>query len=147
MKKKFFIGLSVVVLGVLFVNQFIYPFSAANPNFADVERVFGKMQFPTDWQQIDQSENRGIAGRQCPIEPGSACFHKSKTFGVSKDISVDAVKNVLLQTGCHAVNVTEHKVIGGTPYATFECSVEGLNLAGEIDYKKEGFQVYISVST
>lgn len=142
-----FLGISLIVFTAGVVNAMFYPFTTTHPNYSDVERVFNKIQFPADWQQIDQSENRGIAGRQCPIEPGSVCFHKSETFGVGKDISADVVKGVLLQTGCPAVSITEHKVIEGTPYTTFECTVGGVNLTGEIDYKKEVYQVYVSVST
>ncbi len=146
MKKKFFIGLSVVVLGVLFVNQFIYPFSAANPNFADVERVFGKMQFPSDWQQIDQSENRGIAGRQCPIEPGSACFHKSKRFKIPPNTDRQTIEGVLKQTGCPAVAFDEVRSTEKLEYTNYQCSVEGLTLDGTY-YQGDKWEASFIVST
>jgi len=53
-------GVFVALLGLAYIHLAVYPFTSQKPNFADVERVFNKMQFPSDWQEISSSENRGV---------------------------------------------------------------------------------------
>ena len=88
-KSAFVWGISLVILLVLVtvINWFVYPFTSANPNFNDVETVFDSIQVPGDWTVIEQSENRGIAGRQCPIESERVCFLKEKIYKLKNPIS------------------------------------------------------------
>lgn len=138
-KRKLFSGLIVLVFifGTLYINFSVYPFTSQKPNFADVERVFNRMQFPAEWQEIRSSENRGIAGRRCPIEPGSACFHKGKTFAIPSDIKNVLIEEVIKQSRCDSVGFTRQKPIGGDPYTNFTCSAEGLEISGTI-YERQG---------
>lgn len=141
------VGVIIGLLGLLYVHMFVYPFVASEPNFADVERVFNRMQFPSEWQEIRTSENRGLHGRACPIESESACFHKSKTFHVPQSIENPDIEMILQRTGCSTVQVTENNPIGGTPYNNYGCSVEGLDVRGQLDIRGEAKEVYIGVIT
>lgn len=136
--------IGVVMLGLGYVNLAVYPFGTTSPNYSDVERVFNKMRFPSDWTEIRSSENKGVAGRNCPIESGSVCYHKSKTFKVPKSTASLDVENKLKESGCPVVAVSESKPAGGVSYTTFKCSIEGLEVSGEIEYMNEP-EVYISV--
>lgn len=140
------VGLVVLFIVVGVINLFVYPFQSAKPNFADVERVFNKIEIPADWVEIDSSENRGIAGRACPIEPGTTCFHKSKTFTVPAGVNVEMVETVLLSSGCPSVGVVDNSYIDApdTKYR-FECSIEALDIGGDLNMN-DG-QVYVSART
>lgn len=140
-----FAAIGLIPLGIAIAN-WNYPFVSTNPNFSDVERVFNKMQFPGDWQEIDSSENSGIAGRQCPIESSSHCYHKSKTFLVSESVKPDDVKQVLMQTGCPAVSIQDvgYKT-DPEESKSLLCSIEGLDISG--GHKGPENEVYISVGT
>jgi len=121
----------LIIAGV--VNVFFYPFTSAKPNFSDVERVFNKIVVPADWVEISISENRGIAGRACPIEPGTACFHKGARYSLAGGADVvSAVQNVFGTSGCENVSSRDHEVIGGTPYVSYECSISGLTVSGDL---------------
>jgi hypothetical protein len=148
LKKKFFIGLGVLVAILVagYINWEVYPFTTKHPNFSDVERVFNKMQFPADWQQIDESENRGTAGRTCPIEPGSACFHKSKRFKIPQNTDRQIIEGVLKQTGCPAVAFDEIRSTEKIEYTNYQCSVEGLTIDGTY-YQGEKWEASFYVST
>lgn len=139
-------GIFVLLSSILFVHSFIYPFTVQNPNYSDVERVFNRMQFPSDWEEVGSSENDGIAGRQCPAESESACFHKSKTFEVPASLENKSVEQVLESAGCLApISVEESNPIGGAPYIQFECSTEGLEIHGQIDKEPSGYKVSILI--
>lgn len=106
---KFFgviIGVPALIIGLLLVNAFIYPFSSKNPNFSDVEQAFSKLQFPADWQETSSSENRGIAGRGCDPFNSSGCFYKDKKFKFSSD-PVVAIKEIFSKAGCETVSQSE----------------------------------------
>ncbi|MBI1857026.1 hypothetical protein HY003_01255 [Candidatus Saccharibacteria bacterium] len=137
MKKKIIIGLVVVgMLALGYINLAIYPFRTQHPNFSDVERVFNKMQFPSDWQQISDSENRGIAGRACPVESESWCFHKSRTFRV-ESIDIAKIEEILKQSECPAVSTKESESTSGNKTVSLECSVKGLSINGSYNERKQ----------
>jgi len=100
------VGVPVLFGVLMIINWFIYPFTSAKPNFKDVETVFNRIQVPSDWQVIDESENSGIAGRQCPIESATMCFHKSKTYTFRDAPTVDKVMQLLMTSGCSSVETT-----------------------------------------
>lgn len=109
---KFFgivLGVPALIIGLLLVNAFIYPFSSKDPNFSDVEQAFAKLQFPADWQEISSSENRGIAGRGCDPFNSSGCFNKRRTFSVPDNTTPAEVVLVLKNAGCEDVAIEEYK--------------------------------------
>ncbi len=145
-RRKLFIGFGVFMLlfGAFYIDTSVYPFTSLKPNFADVERVFNRMQFPADWQEIRSSENRGIGGRQCPIESSTRCFHKSKTFSVPENVKPEDVKTILMQTGCPAVSITDVSYeTDPEDSKSLECSIERLDISG--GHKGPENEVYISV--
>ena len=101
------VGFFVLIISLIYINTAVYPFQSKHPNYADVEQAFAKLQFPSDWQEIGSTENRGIAGRQCDPFDSSGCFHKSRTFKFSANATVDDVKGILVKAGCETVSVTE----------------------------------------
>jgi hypothetical protein len=139
-------GVVFLLLGIFYINLAVYPFATTHPNFSDVERVFNKMQFPGDWQEINSSENRGIAGRACPIESESYCYHKSKTFKVKSDITRLTTEVILKATGCPVVSVKESQPTGGAAYTSFDCSIEGVSVSGEITWEDEP-EIHFGVRT
>ncbi len=146
-KRLVIAAIVVAVLIVLsIINLFVYPFKSSQPNFADVERVFNKIEIPADWVETSSSENSGIAGRACPIEPGTACFHKSKTFSTPFGVGVEHLKLVLMSSGCPAVGVEDNSYIDSpNSKFTLECSIEGLDIGSDLDISNS--QVYVSVNT
>ncbi len=132
---KLLLGLTVLIT-LFVINTWVYPFTSSKPNFSDVERVFNKIQFPNDWEQIDASENSGIAGRRCPIEQESACYHKSHTYKTGGDTEQAEIEAVLKSSGCSAVSFDRSEPIGGVPYVNYECSIEGLSIEGTM--REEG---------
>ena len=137
----------MVLIVLTIINFFVYPFQSAKPNFADVERVFNKIVIPADWVEISSSENRGIAGRACPIEPGSACFHKGTRFTVPSGLTVEAAQGVFDDSGCPIVAFTRSEPIGGDPYTNFSCSIEGLEVSGTLIEQESGRELSVYVST
>lgn len=129
-----------IVLGV--INLFVYPFKSAKPNFADVERVFNKIEIPADWVEISSSENRGIAGRACPIE-GSGCFSKGKRFTLSTDAPFEDLASVYESSGCPTAAVSEDNQTEGVPPIRFLCSVDGLTVGG--DYYRDTKEITVNV--
>lgn len=100
------IGLPILLIGLFFINSAVYPFTSKDPNFADVEAAFDKLQFPSDWQEIKSTENRGIAGRQCEQFNTSGCFHKGKSFSFTDyDLTRSKLVEVLkVSGGCDTVS-------------------------------------------
>lgn len=136
--------IGVVMLGLGYVNLAVYPFGTTSPNYSDVERVFNKMRFPSDWTEIRSSENKGVAGRNCPIESGSVCYHKSKTFKVQDGLTNEEVKSVLVMTGCPSPAEMDTTDSGELQKSTnFDCSVDGLEIGAT--YSGPESEVYVSV--
>jgi hypothetical protein len=125
-------GVIFVLIAIFVINVAYYPFFTSHPNYSDVERVFNKMQFPSDWQEIRSSENRGIAGRACPIESESTCYHKSRSFNVPESTTLDSVKSILLQTGCPTVAVSDNTA-KDAPKKKYllGCSIEGMTIGAD----------------
>lgn len=95
----------VVIVGLWVTNNFIYPFTADDPNFTDVEAAFAKLEFPSDWQEISSSENRGIAGRGCDPFNSSGCFSKNRTFKVvNTEEAINSVKGIFERSGCIGID-------------------------------------------
>lgn len=134
-----------VLVGLFVVDQFVYPFTASPPYFSDVEKVFDRIQIPADWKETARFDNSGIAGKRCPIEPGSVCFLKSKTFQVPLGITTDAVKDVFKSSGCPVVGLVDNSSVNGDREYRLECSIEGLSVGGDF-FQSKG-EVYVSVDT
>ena len=143
MKKKSWILLVVCILvpvvfvGLLVVNWFVYPFTSAKPNFADVESVYNKMVVPDTWVKKGEGANKGIAGRQCPIE-SDGCFSKVASFTVPKSTTEEDVKSVYKSLGCISV-VVDRTVQqgGGVTYADYECSSGATRVSGTLTERDE----------
>lgn len=145
-----YLGFSLLIfifIAITFVNLFVYPLRASNPNFSDVERVFSTLEFPADWKEIDSSENSGWYGRVCPIE-GSGCFSKGKRFTVPLGTTKDQVKEVFKTSGCPVVGEYELRYEDEKRIATnLECSIDGLVVDGTFSEENDTKTVSIYVST
>lgn len=98
------LGVVVVLFGVWFTDNFVYPLKADKPNYSDVEKAFAQLQFPADWKEIGTSENRGMHGRGCNPFNDSGCFHKTKIFQVSDaEIAKNKIKDIFKTVGCSDV--------------------------------------------
>jgi hypothetical protein len=148
---KFFgviLGVPAVVVGLLVVNAFVYPFSSKHPNFSDVDQAFSKLQFPSDWQEISSSENRGIAGRGCDPFNSSGCFHKSKTFKIPQTATEEELKKVFIQAGCTTVSTTDNTYQGELKKSSnLRCSIgeKGIYLVGA--FRGPEGEAYMSATT
>lgn len=140
------VGILLVLAAVQYINWFVYPFSSANPNFADVEAVYNKMQIPSTWTKTGEGANKGIAGRQCGIE-SNGCFSKSATFNVPQSVTVDEIKNVYIGMGCISVVSDKTEQSGGPSYTVFRCSSGGIILAGTLKELTDGWQQSVIVSS
>ena len=133
-KKKIALGVGVVFvifMVVTYVNWFVYPFVSAKPNYADVEKVFNKLQIPPDWVEISRSENKGIAGRQCPIE-SDGCFSKGKRYQLNPGVEKSGILEILRSSGCISPTYTETVVVGGSNTASYECTSGGVRVSGSL---------------
>lgn len=140
-------GIIVVLIVVGAINLFVYPFQSAKPNFADVERVFNKITIPADWAEISTSENRGIAGRACPLE-GSGCFHKSRTFNAPVSTTPEQVEVILSVSGCSSPVPQKTDFGDGNKNAyRLVCSIDGLDIVGNISYFDGVVEIFITVRT
>jgi hypothetical protein len=95
----------VAIISLWATDNFIYPFKPETPNYTDVERVFARLQFPSEWKEISSSENKGLHGRGCDPFNSAGCFHKGKTFTVD-DVSraKENLKEILkTHGGCSGV--------------------------------------------
>lgn len=147
-KRKVLTGFVIFVLlvGIWCIDAFVYPFSTTHPNFSDVERVFNKMQFPADWKEVEASENRGTAGRSCPIESSTTCYHKRVLFSVENDLSKEEIEKILMMTGCPAASYTENNPKGGIAYDNYSCSVDGVVVSGTLYKKTPSWEASFSVT-
>ena len=142
------IGIPGLFLGVLIINWFVYPFSSAHPNFAEVESVFNKLQIPADWQINKTDENSGIAGRQCPIESESMCFHKSIEYKLPENLTKEQAENIVKSSGCVSPAYKDESSLGqpeGFSYS-YECFTgAGVNVSISVNGKDK--YVYISTAS
>lgn len=148
MKKKVLLfGLvPIVLMGLLVVNWFVYPFTSKVPNFADVEAVYNKMVVPEGWVKKGEGANKGIAGRQCPIESDS-CFSKSAEFSVPSTVTEDEIKKVYESMGCISVLADRSEPKGAKPYTDFECSSGSLVLGGTLNENFDPWRLTVGVGS
>lgn len=134
---------TVVSMSLLTINFFIYPFQSSRPNFSDVSSEFDKIIFPPDWQITKIIENKGIAGRACPIE-GSGCFSKQAFISLPVNVDKDIVVGVIGDRVCKSpIDIRESKDTAANRY-TYYCAVsEGIMLGG--DYKVDRSEISIRV--
>ena len=134
--KKIVITAAVLlaVFGTLtVVNWFIYPFSSAQPNYADVEAVFNKLDIPEGWVVLEARENKGIAGRQCPIEPNTVCFSKEKTFKVPSNTTETSIITIFESSGCISPVIGEKREYTSGKYSQdYICSTQGVIISGTL---------------
>jgi hypothetical protein len=123
-------GIFMLLLVVFYIDTSVYPFTSQKPNFADVERVFDRMQFPAEWQEIRSSENRGIGGRRCPIESPSYCFHKGKDFRTASSIDNAIIESITRQSECVPISFNYNEPLNGESYTNFLCSSGAIELRG-----------------
>lgn len=142
------IAVPVVLVGLMFVHQYVYPIFPVNPNFSDVEKAFAKLQFPSDWQEISSSENRGLHGRGCDPLNDSGCFHKSKTFKLPEGNTLDNIKTVITASGLCSDLVISSPLYKDQeiPTNNYECGAgDGLSIGGT--YRGPDNEVSITVRT
>ena len=132
----FAVVLPILLATLLIINWFVYPFVSAKPNFADVEAVYNKMVVPADWVKKGEGSNKGIAGRQCPIE-SDGCFSKAARFTVPVGTTEDVVKSVFKSLGCISVVADRTEQVGGIAYTDFECSAGVTRASGTLKEKSE----------
>lgn len=132
---------------LLSIDWFIYPFQTKHPNFSDVNRVFNKMTFPSDWKVVSTSENKGTAGRTCPIESESKCFHKGVIYQIPVNTDQKTIEAILRLTGCPSPIFTDNKPVGSYPYTNFQCSIDATTVDGGIKKISNNYwelSVYVS---
>ena len=147
--KKVFVvsGVLLTLVGLWFVNGFVYPLRADSPNYSDVERAFAKLQFPSDWVEVNSSQNSGMFGRGCDRFNAAGCFHKSKTFKVPDTIKAEDVKKVLLNAGCPGVIERDIGYGGDSrPSQSLQCS-KGGGVNYEASHRGPTSEVYVGAKT
>jgi hypothetical protein len=137
--------LFVASVGLLAIHWFVYPFTSAQPNYADVEAVYDKMVVPDSWVKKGEGANKGIAGRRCPIE-SDGCFSKVGRFGVPKGTTEEEVKRAYESLGCISVIAQRTEQKGGVTYTDFECSSGALRVSGSMTERNE-WELTINVGT
>lgn len=141
------VGVIVLIIGLLYVNAYIYPFQSKDPNFADVEREFAKLQFPSDWQEISSTENRGIAGRQCDMFDSSGCFSKNKTFKTTNIPTKEIAEKLLVDVGCGATAFEDISSSSDTkPYLKISCALAS-GVSYGVDLNQTKGEVYVVAKT
>ena len=140
-----------VTLPILFivatvVNWFVYPFSSTKPNFADVEAVYNKMVVPDTWVKKAEGSNRGIAGRQCPIE-SDGCFSKVATFSIPAANYTTEIESVAMSMGCPSSNQSRVEQIGGPASMSFRCASGAIIVSGTIIERGDNWEAYVYSSS
>ena len=142
----FAVVLPILLATLLIINWFVYPFVSAKPNFADVEAVYNKMVVPADWVKKGEGANKGIAGRQCPIE-SDGCFSKAGTFSVPMGTTEGVVKDVFESLGCISVLTETNTEKNGPTTTTFRCSAGALIVVGSLLERDGKQEMYVNVGT
>jgi hypothetical protein len=143
------VALVLIALGaVQYINWFVYPFTSASPNYADVERVYSRMVVPASWQKTGEGANKGLHGRQCPIE-SDGCFSKVGSFDVPKTDYDQALRDVTQSMGCTSISIRRVPQSSAVKSANFECRTNGIKISGTvIEYVVESnWEVSINAST
>jgi hypothetical protein len=133
-----------IVTAISFINFFIWPFEADNPNFSDVDKAYGNISIPKDWKLISTSENKGTAGRTCPIE-SSGCFSKRGLYSLPEGTDVAEMTEFLTSAGCKSISTSDSSSKDTKMY-TFYCQLtDGVKLGS--DFKVDAREAYISIHT
>lgn len=135
----------LLALALAYVNFFVYPFQSSRPNYSDVSAEFDKIVFPQDWQITKIIENKGIAGRACPIE-GSGCFSKQVFMSLPAGVGKDTVELFLKNSVCDGLNNIKKNNIKDMESLTLSCVLSNDLIVGS-DYDSKNNELYISVST
>lgn len=134
----------IMIASASIINFFIWPFKADTPNFSDVDKAFRAINVPVDWKLIDLTENKGTAGRTCPIE-GSGCFSKRGLFSLPEGTDVTDITEFLNSAGCKSIATSDTSSKNGKTY-TFYCRLkEGIKLGS--DYEVDKRELYLSIRT
>jgi hypothetical protein len=118
------------------IHWFVYPFTSAQPNFADVEAVYSKMVVPDTWVKVGEGANSGIAGRRCPIE-SDGCFSKSANFSIKSAVSSQEVIDVIEQSGCASPALKDETYKGDPEGSRFSysCFAGAIRVGISVDMK------------
>jgi len=144
MKNKILVGVLTFLslLGLLYIHLFIYPFTTSHPNFSDVEKAFDALPIPKDWKIISTSENRGIAGRACPIE-SDGCYSKSMLVKLPDGIDSLKYTDFLRSIGCGAVSVSDTSSKSKRVF-TYYCNLsDGIKIGS--DFRVESHEASLRV--
>ena len=137
----------VLLAGIWVTDNLVYPFRSETPNYSDVESAFNTLQFPSEWQEIDSSENRGLHGRGCNPLNDAGCFHKSKTFKVPDETSIESLKSFIVTSNyCEGVSVSELDYAEQAKKTyNYECGIgDGLEISGTLRGPKNELSFFIS---
>lgn len=141
--RSLFIVLFVVVFAG-FINFFIWPFEADNPNFTDVEKVYNDISIPSGWKLISTTENKGTAGRTCPIE-SSGCFSKRGLYSLPEGADVIKMTEFLTSAGCKSISTSDTSSKDTKMY-TFYCQLtDGIKLGS--DFKVDAREATVRIFT
>jgi hypothetical protein len=140
------IGLPVLVVGALIIHWFVYPFTSAQPNFADVEAVFSKMVVPETWVKKGEGSNKGIAGRRCPIE-SDGCFSKVASFLVPTSTTQAEIESVMISMGCVTAMVNRIEEQGGPTSVSGRCSSGAIIVSVSLLERGEMWDMYVNASS
>lgn len=140
---------TVLVLGVVFVvgtasfiNFFIWPFKASSPNYSDVEKAFNEIKIPDGWQITSITENKGTAGRTCPIED-SGCFSKRVLLKLPEGVDSTVYTRFLADIGCTTLSASDTSS-NNIKILSYSCSLgNGIKLGS--DFKVGLREAYISI--
>lgn len=144
MKNKILVGIVTLLalLGLLWIHLFIYPFTTSHPNFSDVEKTFNNLHIPKDWKLISKSENKGIAGRACPIE-SDGCYSKKADYRVDERTDSLTMTEILKSFGCGPISTSDTSSKDIKMY-TYYCNLSNSMRLG-IDFKVVSSEVSVRV--
>jgi hypothetical protein len=131
----------LTLVGVVsFINFFIWPFQASSPNYKDVEKAFNAIKLPDGWEITSITENKGTAGRTCPME-GSGCFSKRASIKLPEGVDTTVYTRFLADAGCGPISVSDTS----TPTSkmqTYYCNLKnGIRLGSDfkVDNRETSF--------
>lgn len=133
----------LVLAGVIsFINFFIWPFQASSPNYKDVEKAFNAIKIPEGWEIKSITENKGTAGRTCPIE-NDGCFSKRALIKLPEGVDSTVYTRFLTEAGCGRISASDSSN-KTTKILSYNCSLGGgINIGS--DFKVGLSEAYISV--
>lgn len=133
-----------IILIASFINFFLWPFQADKPNYSDVEKAYNSIPIPTEWKLKESSENKGTAGRTCPIE-SSGCFSKRGLYSLPDGTDVLKMTEFLTSAGCKSISTSDTSSKDTKMY-TFYCQLtDGIKLGS--DFKVDAREASIRAFT